>query len=243
MKIVVIDNKAQHISIRPDNAILRNNDDFYMPHFSQDIVCDCGYIVRITRLAKCVAQKFASRCYDSITAGVTFTARDIMQQALESKLPTDEAYCFDHSTAIGTQWLTAEQIAEGGNLLLTTGDSVAGMMHSDLQDEIDRCVVEDVIITATIGAFQEVLNYEVLGSTPEFSRVRIELVTGRTHQIRCQFSSRNLPLVGDRKYSTREDDCEIALWSAKLSFRHPKTGEALTFTAPPPDEFPWNQFQ
>lgn len=142
MKIVVIDNKAQHISIRPDNAILRNNDDFYMPHFSQDIVCDCGYIVRITRLAKCVAQKFASRCYDSITAGVTFTARDIMQQALESKLPTDEAYCFDHSTAIGTQWLTAEQIAEGGNLLLTTGDSVAGMIHSDLQDEIDRCVAQ-----------------------------------------------------------------------------------------------------
>ena len=89
---------------------------------------------------------------------------------------------------------------------------------------------------------EAILNYEVLAQTDAFSRVRIELITGRTHQIRCQFSSRNLPLVGDRKYSENEDNCEIALWSSLLRFRHPKTGEELTFTAPPPDEFPWNQF-
>ena len=90
---------------------------------------------------------------------------------------------------------------------------------------------------------EAILNYEVLAQTDAFSRVRIELITGRTHQIRCQFSSRNLPLVGDRKYSENEDNCEIALWSSLLRFKHPKTGEALTFTAPPPDEFPWNQFK
>ncbi len=89
---------------------------------------------------------------------------------------------------------------------------------------------------------EAILNYELLAQTENFSKVRIELVTGRTHQIRCQFSSRNLPLVGDRKYSTHADDCEIALWSSLLRFRHPKTGEELTFTAPPPDEFPWNHF-
>ena len=90
---------------------------------------------------------------------------------------------------------------------------------------------------------EAVLNYELLAQTEEFSKVRIELLTGRTHQIRCQFSSRDLPLVGDRKYSGREDGCEIALWSSLLRFRHPKTGMELTFTAPPPDEFPWNQFK
>ena len=89
---------------------------------------------------------------------------------------------------------------------------------------------------------EAILNYELLAQTKNFSKVRIELVTGRTHQIRCQFSSRNLPLVGDRKYSTHQGDCEIALWSSLLRFRHPKTGEELTFNAPPPDEFPWNQF-
>lgn len=90
---------------------------------------------------------------------------------------------------------------------------------------------------------EAILNYEVLAQTDGLSKVRIELITGRTHQIRCQFSSRGLPLVGDRKYSTCEDNCEIALWSYRLCFRHPKTGEELTFTALPPDEFPWNQFQ
>ena len=90
---------------------------------------------------------------------------------------------------------------------------------------------------------EAILHYEVLAQTPDYSKIRIELVTGRTHQIRCQFSSRNLPLVGDRKYSTLEDDCPIALWSSRLSFLHPKTNVELTFTAPPPNEFPWNQFQ
>ena len=90
---------------------------------------------------------------------------------------------------------------------------------------------------------EAILNYELLGKTDSMSHVRIQLVTGRTHQIRCQFSSRELPLVGDKKYSLREDNCDIALWSALLRFRHPKTGEELTFTAPPPRDFPWDQFE
>lgn len=92
------------------------------------------------------------------------------------------------------------------------------------------------------GVQEAILDYEVLAQTPGFSKVRILLRTGRTHQIRCQFSSRDLPLVGDRKYSLNEDNCEIALWSSKLSFFHPVTGERLTFAAPPPDEYPWNLF-
>ena len=92
------------------------------------------------------------------------------------------------------------------------------------------------------GVQEAILDYEVLAVANGFSKVRIILRTGRTHQIRCQFSSRDLPLVGDRKYSLNEDNCEIALWSSKLSFRHPVTGETLTFTAPPPDEYPWNLF-
>ena len=108
----------------------------------------------------------------------------------------------------------------------------------------DNAERKTYVVTESGKDVQEaILHYEVLDQTADFSKVRIELITGRTHQIRCQFSSRNLPLVGDRKYSTHEDDCEIALWSSQLRFRHPKTGEPLTFTAPPPDEFPWDQFK
>ena len=108
----------------------------------------------------------------------------------------------------------------------------------------DKAQRKTFVVTGPGKDVQEaILNYEVLSANKDFSKVRIELVTGRTHQIRCQFSSRNLPLVGDRKYSTHEDGCDIALWSSRLQFRHPKTNEPLTFTAPPPDEFPWNQLK
>lgn len=99
-----------------------------------------------------------------------------------------------------------------------------------------------VVTEPAKGVQEAILDYEVLAVADGFSKVRIILRTGRTHQIRCQFSSRDLPLVGDRKYSLNEDNCEIALWSSRLSFRHPVTGEMLTFTAPPPEEYPWNLF-
>ena len=83
------------------------------------------------------------------------------------------------------------------------------------------------------------LQYRVLRKKGGFSRVRIKLETGRTHQIRVQFASRGLPLVGERKYSTLEDDCEIALWSYRLSFTHPTTGEKMEFTLEPPPIYPW----
>lgn len=118
--------------------MLRNNDTFYLPTFSEDIVCDYGYVVRITRLAKCVAQKFASRCYDSVTAGVTFIARDIMRQAVEKGLPTDEAYCFDHSTAIGTEWFSPEHLTEQSTLLMCIGENNHQITHINLLDVIDR---------------------------------------------------------------------------------------------------------
>ena len=89
------------------------------------------------------------------------------------------------------------------------------------------------------GVQEAILDYWVLKKTRELSRVRIRLRTGRTHQIRAQFSSRGLPLVGDRKYSLLEDGCEIALWSWHLAFTHPTTGERMEFTKEPPGDHPW----
>ena len=91
------------------------------------------------------------------------------------------------------------------------------------------------------GIQEALLNYRVLQKTEDFSRVQIQLITGRTHQIRVQFSSRGMPLVGERKYAVLEDPCEIALWSCKLAFTHPTTGEKMEFTKQPPQIYPWNQ--
>ena len=83
------------------------------------------------------------------------------------------------------------------------------------------------------------LQYRVLRRKDGLSRVRIRLETGRTHQIRVQFASRQLPLVGERKYSTLEDDCEIALWSYRIGFTHPGTGGKMEFLMEPPEIYPW----
>ena len=99
-----------------------------------------------------------------------------------------------------------------------------------------------VVSQSAKGVQEAVLDYKVLSSNDSFSQILIHLITGRTHQIRCQFSSRNLPLVGDRKYSLNNDPCEIALWSHSLSFKHPVTGAPLHFMVPPPDDYPWNLF-
>ena len=90
------------------------------------------------------------------------------------------------------------------------------------------------------GVQPAALQYRVLKSTGDMSRVRILLETGRTHQIRVQFASRNMPLYGERKYSLLEDECEIALWSYRLAFTHPATGKALEFIKEPPETYPWS---
>ena len=85
------------------------------------------------------------------------------------------------------------------------------------------------------------LKYRVVRRKNHLSRVRIQLETGRTHQIRVQFASRGMPLVGERKYATQEDDCEIALWSYRLAFTHPASGEKMEFIKEPPAAYPWTE--
>ena len=89
------------------------------------------------------------------------------------------------------------------------------------------------------GVQEAVLDYRVLSQTETMSRINIHLHTGRTHQIRVQFSSRKMPLVGERKYCTLEDPCEIALWSHKIGFTHPGTGKKMVFAKEPPSDYPW----
>ena len=91
------------------------------------------------------------------------------------------------------------------------------------------------------GVQEAVLDYQVVSSNDAFSKVRIRLYTGRTHQIRVQFASRGLPLVGERKYSELDDPCEIALWSYRLAFTHPSTGKPMGFTHEPPNIYPWTE--
>ena len=89
------------------------------------------------------------------------------------------------------------------------------------------------------GVKEARLTYRVLASAQEHSLVRVALQTGRTHQIRVQFSSRRTPLVGDGKYGGGSG--ELALWSCRLAFPHPETGEPLVFERMPTGGV-WTEF-
>ncbi len=91
------------------------------------------------------------------------------------------------------------------------------------------------------GVQEASLSYEVLSSAGGLSKLRIRLHTGRTHQIRVQFASRGLPLVGERKYAVLEGPCQIALWSHALSFTHPTKGTRVEFSMEPPKIYPWTE--
>ena len=115
----------------------------------------------------------------------------------------------------------------------------------ELRDLLCRDKARRMTMVATEpgkGVQEAILRYQALGSAEDMSKVQVELLTGRTHQIRVQFASRNMPLVGERKYSTLEDPCAIALWSYKIGLKHPVTGAEMTFQKEPPAVFPWTCF-
>lgn len=113
-----------------------------------------------------------------------------------------------------------------------------------LRDELARDAEKRITYAApapTKDTRTAVLHYRVLGEAEGLSLVHIRLETGRTHQIRAQFSSRGYPLAGDTKYGAKTDG-PIALWSYRVAFTHPQTGEAMTFSHEPPQSAPWTLF-
>lgn len=93
-------------------------------------------------------------------------------------------------------------------------------------------------------AKEAILKYQVMGYKDKLSLVKIDLVTGRSHQIRVQFASRNHPLWGDQRYNKDAvNPQQIALWATSLSFVHPTTQQVLTFRLDPPDRYPFNLFK
>lgn len=85
------------------------------------------------------------------------------------------------------------------------------------------------------------LEYSVIGENGGLSMLDILLHTGRTHQIRVQFASRKMPLVGDGRYGGGSG--RLALFAHTLEFTHPKSGKTLSFSATPDAvDFPWNKF-
>lgn len=99
-----------------------------------------------------------------------------------------------------------------------------------------------VVRKGTPGGKEAILDYTVLGCSEGFSLVKVDLLTGRSHQIRVQLSSIGCPLYGDQKYgaSVNKPGQQIALWSTLVGFSHPVTKEDVDLISLPPLSHPWN---
>ena len=115
MKIICIGrNYAKHIEelanerpdnpvvfLKPDSAILPNKNPFFIPTFSNDVHYEVEVLIKINRVGKHIASRFAHKYYDEIGLGIDFTARDVQQQCKEKGLPWEKAKAFDGSAVIG----------------------------------------------------------------------------------------------------------------------------------------------
>lgn len=101
-----------------------------------------------------------------------------------------------------------------------------------------------VVDSSDDRALKAVLEYDVIGESSHLSLVKINLLTGRPHQIRVQFAHSGHPLYGDRKYGKEQnkDTEQIALWAVEISCTHPTLRKEMTFTSNPPNIYPWNIF-
>jgi acylpyruvate hydrolase len=90
--------------MKPDSSLLRNNDPFYLPEWTQEVHHEIELVLRICRLGKNIEKKFASRYYTEIGLGIDFTARDIQDQLKKKGLPWEKAKAFDQSAVISSNF-------------------------------------------------------------------------------------------------------------------------------------------
>lgn len=130
MKIICIGrNYAEHVAeldhtrdlpgkpqffMKPDTALLRNNDPFYVPAFSRDLHYETELVVRINRVGKAIEERFAPRYYDEVGLGIDFTARDLQRECIAGGLPWEIGKAFDHSAALSPQFFPLAEL--GGDV-------------------------------------------------------------------------------------------------------------------------------
>ncbi len=122
-----------------------------------------------------------------------------------------------------------------------TFDEPRGMMNDLLF--YDRKKNKSFVVNRERNGVKDAfLTYEVIQQTDDKALVKVHLITGRTHQIRVQFSHAGHPLCGDGKYGSKDNHCTVALFSHQLTFKHPITNRMMYFRKYPESRYPWNLF-
>lgn len=144
---------------KPDTALLKNGEDFYLPDFSNDVHYEAELVIKISKMGKKIQEKFASNYYSEIGFGIDFTARDLQTQLKQKGLPWELAKAFDGSAPIG-EFLNVKDLQNPIQFsLLKNSELVQNGNSSDMIFSFDKIVsfisqyftlkVGDLIYTGT----------------------------------------------------------------------------------------------
>lgn len=143
----------------------------------------------------------------------------------------------------------SKQIVDGqmSKNYLTTVLGAPKEKKGTLVNYLKKNALTNTVYVATFGdhnAKRAELSYELLESQGDVSLVKVQLGTGRSHQIRVQFSAIGCPVFGDVRYGgdTLVKGSNLALWAYRLEFDHPVSHERMVFVAYPPEIEPWTRF-
>ena len=150
------------IFMKPDSAILRQRDAFYIPDFTNDVHYEAEIVVKLNRLGKRIQQKFAHKYYAQFTVGIDFTARDVQSELKAKGLPWEKAKGFDSSAVCG-EWLNVSDY-DINNLnfeLKKNGETVQQGNTKDMLFSVDA------LIENTSQYFTLKIGDQIFTGTPE----------------------------------------------------------------------------
>ena len=188
MKIICIGrNYTDHISelknekptepvvfLKPDTAILLKKQPFFIPDFSNNVQHEVEVLVKINRIGKYIAPKFAHKYYQEISLGIDFTARDLQQQLKEKGLPWEKSKSFDGAAVVG-KWIDKSRFENVNNIEFTLQKNEAIVQNGNTANmlwKIDELIayvsqyftlkIGDIIFTGTPSGVAKVVINDIL---------------------------------------------------------------------------------
>ena len=161
------------VFLKPDSAILPKKNPFFIPPFSNDVHYEVEVLIKINKVGKHIAIKFAHKYYDEIGLGIDFTARDIQQHCKEKGLPWEKAKAFDGSAVVGEFYAKSQFDLENISFQLIKNEEVVQEGNTNTMlwkiDELISYVSQyftlkkgDIIFTGTPAGVGKVLENDVL---------------------------------------------------------------------------------
>lgn len=154
--------KEPVLFMKPDSALMRQRDKFYIPDFSEDVHYEAEVVFRIDRIGKRIQSKFAPKYFSQISLGIDFTARDVQSELKSKGLPWEKAKAFDQSAVVG-KWLDKKELnlSDLDFELKKNGETVQKGNTSDMLFPIDD------LIEHISGYFTLKIGDLIFSGTPE----------------------------------------------------------------------------